>query len=151
MPRPPLVPLPALALVLVGGALGTTARALLESAYGADPGRWPWTTWAINITGSFALGLLTATLSHLPGSRQAGRLRWSLGTGLIGGFTTYSTFVLEVHQLAIGGHLALATGYLLASLVLGVAAAAAGAALGHRWVGRWAQLRAASAGHRGGR
>jgi len=130
--RPSLVPRSAIPLVFVGGALGTAARALLEAAYGSSAGAWPWTTWGINVLGSFLLGVLAGALTGRGGSGLARQVRWSLGTGLVGGFTTYSTFVLEVHQLTTAGHAATAAGYTAASLVLGVAAAALGLTAGRR-------------------
>ena len=92
-------------LVLVGGGLGTSARAALEHALAAPTG-WPWVTFTINVVGSFALGLLLGALAGRgadEGWRRAVRL--GCGTGALGGFTTYSTFVLEVHRLADDRHL----------------------------------------------
>ena len=120
------------ALVLVGGALGTSARAALEHAL-ARPTGWPWVTFAINVVGSFALGLL---LGHLAGRgadegwRRAVRL--GCGTGVLGGFTTYSTFVLEVHRLADDGEALVALAYPMLSVVAGVTAAVVGLVLADR-------------------
>ncbi|WP_425307633.1 CrcB family protein [Ammonicoccus fulvus] len=112
-----------LALVFAGGAVGTLARALLESAFPVGPGAFPWTTFGINIGGAFSLGLLLTVLARLGpdgGWRQAVRL--GLGTGLLGGFTTYSLLAVETLQrLPLVG-----LGYAIASVVLGVAAAGLG-------------------------
>ncbi len=136
-PRPRLVPPSALGLVFVGGAGGTTLRYLLEAAFGPGPGEWPWVTLAINVLGSFLLGALTTALTRHRDPRRGQQLRWSLGTGAIGGFTTYSTFVLEVHHLALDGHVLVGAGYAVGSIVLGVAAAYGGVVLaGPRGAGR---------------
>lgn len=117
----------ALAPVLAGGAVGTLARAALEEGFGAGRGEWPWATFGINVVGSFLLGLLVAVLVVRGGDE---RWRLALGTGVLGGFTTYSTFIVEADRLVADGHVGLATGYALGSIVVGVVAAALGAALG---------------------
>ncbi|MET1132273.1 MAG: CrcB family protein [Aeromicrobium sp.] len=132
---PPVRPLflqPAvLALVLVGGAVGTAARALLADAFPVHDGTWPWATFGVNVSGSFLLGVLVALVS----TREGGSGRWrlvrpALGAGVLGGFTTYSTFAVEVDRLLDGGSLGLGLGYAGASVVLGVLAAALGVLLG---------------------
>ncbi|MFI2702891.1 FluC/FEX family fluoride channel [Cellulosimicrobium composti] len=124
-------PLLALAgLVAAGGAVGTTARALLEHAFAPAPGAWPWTTSWINLAGSFVLGALLETLLRSgPDTGRRRAVRLGCGTGVLGGFTTYSTFVVEVERLADGGHVALGAAYGLGSVVLGVLAALGGIAL----------------------
>jgi fluoride exporter len=123
-------------VVLVGGAIGTAARAALESAFPAQPGGWPWTTFAINVTGSFLLGLLLETLSRRgPDAGLRRYLRLGLGTGVMGGYTTYSTFAVEtVRLLGLGGGaVVVGLGYALGSVVLGLAAAFAGMWVAARW------------------
>lgn len=112
-----------IALAFVGGAVGTGARAAIEHEFPFEPGSWPWSTFAINITGAFLLGLLLEALSRreaLVG--RARRARALLGTGVLGGFTTYSAFALEAVRLPSG----LGLLYAVLSAALGVAAAAAG-------------------------
>lgn len=119
-------------LVFVGGALGTALRAGLEDAF-AQPTGWPWATFAINLVGSFVLGLLLERLVR--GGPDEGRrraVRLGCGTGILGGFTTYSTFVLEVERLATDGETVVAVAYPLVSVVLGLALAAAGMTLAAR-------------------
>lgn len=116
--------LPVVALVALGGVLGALARDALESAAPATSGQLPWTTLAINLAGSFALGLLLVLLAErFPGARL---VRPLLGTGLIGAFTTFSTFVLEAFDLIRTGHVLVAVIYLTASLFGGLLCAAAG-------------------------
>ena len=115
------------ALVAVGGAVGTSARAALETAFAPEPGAWPWTTFAINVVGSFVLGVLLESLVRSgPDDGWRRRARLGLGTGVLGGFTTYSTFALEVDRLVGAGHAVTGVAYALVSVVVGVVAAGAG-------------------------
>lgn len=114
-------------LVALGGAVGTTARAQLEAAFPTPEGGWPWATFAINMVGSLILGMLLESLLRSgsdTGWRRAVRL--GCGTGILGGFTTYSTFVLEVEELLRGGHTVVMVAYALVSVVVGVIAAGIG-------------------------
>ncbi|GAA2171015.1 hypothetical protein GCM10009846_03340 [Agrococcus versicolor] len=107
--------------VLVGGTIGTGARTAIDLAL-LDA--HPWQTLGINVVGALALGLLVARAWPVaPAWLQAG-----LGTGLLGGFTTFSALALAVAQQPSAMTLA----YLAASIVLGVAAAWAGLRLGSR-------------------
>ena len=114
-----------LALVAAGGCAGTLVRAALEHARPAAPGHLPTTTLAINVVGSLVLGLLLGSLGE-----QRPRLRLALGTGVLGGLTTHSTFILESHRLLASGGAAsrpaLGAAYLLGSMAAGLAAAAVG-------------------------
>ncbi len=107
-----------------GAAVGTLLRALIEGAFPPEPGQWPWATFWINIVGSFVLGFLLEFLT-LGGEDTGWRrtVRLGIGTGVIGGFTTYSTFVLEIDKVAQAGQIPLASLYALVSIPLGVAAA----------------------------
>lgn len=117
-----------LVFVVLGGAIGVAARAALVLPWGpaAHPLALPLVTAAINVTGSFALGFVVGRLGQ---SRP--RLRAFLGTGVLGGFTTYSAFAVQTVQL-FGA--APVTGMLLAavSVACGVAAAAWGVVIGRR-------------------
>ncbi|MGV0741817.1 fluoride efflux transporter CrcB [Mycolicibacterium sp. XJ870] len=119
-----------LAAVFVGGALGTLARAGLETLVAPDPGRWPWPTFAVNIVGAFLLGYFTTRLlERLPVSSYRRPL---LGTGFCGGLTTFSTMQVETITMLDHGHWGLAAGYTAASIGGGLAAAAAATALVRR-------------------
>ena len=89
-----------------------------------EPGEWAWSTIAVNTAGAFLLCAL------LPRLRQAVRL--PLATGLIASFTTFSGFALDVVLLADGGRPAVALAYVVVSLVLLLAAGAAGVRAGRR-------------------
>lgn len=114
-------------LVAVGSTLGTLLRASISGWFPHGPGEWPWATFAINIVGSFILGLLLETLARRgPDAGRRRMVRLGVGTGILGGFTTYSTFVVEIDRLGQSGHLLLGAGYALMSIVLGLAAAGLG-------------------------
>lgn len=116
-------------LVAAGSAVGTLARAGIGSALPAGAGHWPWATFGVNILGSLLLGALLEALSRSgedTGWRR--RVRLGLGTGVLGGFTTYSTYAVEVDRLAGTGHLPVAAAYALVSVAAGVAAAGLGVA-----------------------
>ena len=114
-----------LALVAAGGCAGTLVRAALERAWPASPGHLPVTTLALNVVGALALGLLLGALGE-----GRPRLRLALGTGVLGGLTTHSTFILESHRLLTsggdGGHPVLGAAYLVGSMMAGLVAAGLG-------------------------
>lgn len=137
VPRPRSAPVAgrarALGVVFLGGMVGTSVRALLEDAAPPAPGVLPWTTLAINVFGAFALGLLLEILVRTGddvGWRRTARL--GVGTGALGGFTTYSTFALEVATRLSPRAAFVGLAYAASSVALGVAAAALGIGLGHR-------------------
>jgi fluoride exporter len=100
------------------------ARFLLDGAVGARLGAgFPFGTLAVNLSGAFVLGVL-AGLALAAGPQRL------LGTGLIGAFTTFSTWALETHRLAEDGELGRAGANVAVSLACGVAAAWLGRELG---------------------
>jgi len=110
--------------------LGASARHSVAVWLPTEPDGFPWATWWTNLSGSFLLGLLLAVvLERLP---PAHRLRAFLTTGLLGAFTTMSTYQVETALLLEDGHLA--TGALngVGSLAGGIGLAWCGAALGRR-------------------
>lgn len=116
-----------LGLVFVGGVCGTWVRAELSNRFPVAADAWPWTTFWINVSGAFVLGVLLGLLARLgDDSGWRRRVRLGLGTGVLGGYTTYSTFAVEVVERQRDSLLLLSTGYALASLVCGVLAAAIG-------------------------
>ena len=109
-----------LAAVFVGGALGASARAGLNTLAAADPARWPWPTFTANIVGALLLGYFTTRLlERLPVSAYRRPL---LGTGLCGGLTTFSTMQVETLGMISHGHYLLAAAYTVTSIVLGLLA-----------------------------
>lgn len=112
-------------LVALGGAAGGPARYAVESVLPHAQDGLPWGTLGVNVAGAFALGMVVS-------ARGWGRPRLQvvLGTGFLGAFTTFSTWVLQVVGLAQQGHVIAAVGYLTGTLVAGVAAAAVGVRVG---------------------
>jgi CrcB protein len=124
-PRPGYLRPERLALVAAGGVLGTAARAALGLAFPQAPGAFPWTTGAINLIGAGLLGLVLGLVGRLRASSVwAPRVRLALGTGLLGGFTTYSTFAVETVRLTESGRPWLGLAYALGSLAAGICLAA---------------------------
>ncbi len=110
--------------VTLAGAGGVLARYGIATA--AGPGAGLWAIGAINVAGSFLLGLV---MSAGWWSEEA---RLAVGTGFLGGFTTYSTFTVQAVSESSGGRLAAAASYVAASVALGLLAAWAGLQLGGR-------------------
>ena len=113
---------PPLVAVAVGGALGALLRWALELALPVRDG-WPWATLLANVLGSAALGWLVV---HDDRHRHPRWVRPAVGTGLLGGFTTFSTYAVQVALLGRVDPL-VALVYLVVTAVLCVAAAALGA------------------------
>jgi len=107
-----------LPLIALGGALGSVLRYLMVAAIGAPLG-----TLAVNVLGSFAIGVLFVWL----GAREGWQL--FLMTGVLGGFTTFSAFSLDTLKLIEAGQTLPAVGYVLGSVLLSLAAVAFGVAL----------------------
>ncbi|UEJ83863.1 CrcB family protein [Brachybacterium halotolerans subsp. kimchii] len=115
-----------IALVLIGGTLGTAAREALTLAV-PELGGVPIALFAINLAGAFLLGILLEALARSgpdQGVRRA--LRLCVGTGVMGGFTSYSSLALAVDQLMADGRALVGVAFGLVSVVLGVLFAAAG-------------------------
>ena len=128
-------------LAALGGALGALARWAVAQAL-PSPGGWPWATLLVNLTGCLLIGALLAALAAR--DPEPSWVRPFLGVGVLGGYTTYSTFAVEVVHLVDDGAVALAIGYLSASVVGGILAVALGArAAGRRAVGMTSVARAA--------
>ena len=111
-------------LAAVGGALGALARWGIAEALPSSPTGWPWATLLVNLTGCLLLGALFAVLAaRIP---EAPWPRPLLAVGVLGGYTTYSAFAVEVVRMAEGGAVLAAAAYVVLSLLGGVAAVAAG-------------------------
>jgi CrcB protein len=124
------------ALVALGGAVGTAARYLVTTTIHGQGG-WPAGTFLANVSGSFVLGALLEALLRRGQESNRGRLvRLGIGTGFLGGFTTFSSLALDLERLLSTGALMTAVSYAVASLVCGLLACLLGvvvAARHHRW------------------
>jgi CrcB protein len=112
-----------LAAIFVGGCLGGLARYAATKAWPTPNGRFPWTILAVNTAGAFLLAVIVVLAADLVSSRY---LRPLLGTGFCGAFTTFSSIVVTSDQLIADRRPGVATTYLAASIVAGLAAASAG-------------------------
>lgn len=110
-------------VVALGAAVGAPARYLIERALRArHPSAFPWATLLVNVVASFVLGVVAAAV--VPASELG-----LVGTGFCGALSTFSTFSFQIEQLARSGRPALAVSYVVASVVLGLAAVSAGWAI----------------------
>lgn len=115
-------------MIAAGGVLGAVARYGVASALPARDGAFPWATFAVNVSGSAALGVvLVLVMERRPTSRY---LRPFTATGFLGAYTTFSTMVVEGDVLARDGHVGTAALYVVASLAAGLAAARVGVGVG---------------------
>jgi fluoride exporter len=111
-------------LLAAGGAVGALARfTVAKAVYRESHGTFPSGTLAVNVLGSFLLGLVVTGLATSPFSAQLGAL---LAIGFLGDFTTFSTFSYEAVMLGRDGQWPRAAIYVLGSIALGLTAALAG-------------------------
>jgi CrcB protein len=121
--------MPVIVGVAIGGAFGASARWLIDRFIEQHTESvFPWATFAINVTGCLLIGVVIETLvdrHHLPAW-----LRVGIVVGVLGGYTTFSTFEQETFTLLESHDFAVALGYVAASLLVGVLAVYAGTLLG---------------------
>ena len=116
-------------LIGAGGFLGAIARYLVDGRIATYAGgAFPWGTFAINVSGSFAVGLLFALM--IDRAVLAPELRGPLMIGFLGSYTTFSTLALESWRMVEDGAWLYATVNLGGSMVIGLVAVIAGVALG---------------------
>lgn len=116
-------------LIALGGGLGAVGRYLVGlAALRALGAGFPWGTLAVNVLGSLAMGVLVAVFTHKIAIAPEWRLFWL--TGVLGGFTTFSSFSLDAFALWERGAPVLAGAYIFASLALSLTALVAGLLLG---------------------
>jgi CrcB protein len=112
-----------IAAVALGGALGSLARWALVAAL---PAAAPWSTFGVNLAGCLLIGVLVAAVVRFDG---APILRPMLGTGVLGGFTTFSGYAVDGTGLLVDGRYLAAAAYLAGTPAGAVLAAALGVAL----------------------
>ncbi|MGW5739204.1 MULTISPECIES: fluoride efflux transporter CrcB [Streptomyces] len=117
------------AAVAVGGAIGASARYGASLIWPTAPGTFPTTTLLVNVVGCAVMGAFMVLLTE---ARTPHRLlRPFFGTGVLGGFTTFSTYALDVERLVEGGHARTGLAYLALTLLAALAAVGSAA-----WVTR---------------
>jgi CrcB protein len=118
-----------LVLIAVGGAAGAVSRYLIQGwVEEFAGGRFPWGTFAVNISGSFVLGVIFALA--IDRAILSPEVRVPLMIGFISSYTTFSTLMLESWRLVEEGDIVFALGNLVISVGVGMAAVIAGLALG---------------------
>ncbi|WP_406840025.1 fluoride efflux transporter CrcB [Streptomyces sp. AHU1] len=122
---------PVVAAVSLGGVIGATARYGAGLLWPTPDGAFPWTTFTINVVGCAAMGVLMALITDLPAVHRLARP--FLGTGVLGGFTTFSTYAVDIRRLVGAGHPGTGLAYLAATLCAALAAV---------WLGTTAARRA---------
>lgn len=123
-----------LAVIAVGGALGSLGRWAIGQALAAPRGAFPWATFIENVSGGFALGVLMVfVLDVWPPSRY---VRPFFAVGVLGGYTTFSTYMLDARELVAADQALRAAAYLFGTLVVGLFAVWAGLVLARLLVER---------------
>lgn len=122
--------------VAVGGAIGASTRYGLSLAVPVDPEGWPTSTFLVNTTGCVVLGAILVIAKELfpdpHHSLVARRFRPFVVTGVLGGYTTFSTYAVEVRGMLAAGQLRLTLLYSVGSIIIGVLGVAFAMSLGER-------------------
>ncbi|WUH92406.1 fluoride efflux transporter CrcB [Streptomyces sp. NBC_00433] len=118
---------PVVGAVAVGGAAGACARYGAVLLWPQTPGTFPWTTFWVNISGCAVIGVFMVVITEVLTPHRL--VRPFFGTGVLGGYTTFSTYAVEIRRLADAHQAATAFGYAAATLV---------AALTAVWSAAWA-------------
>src|SRR4051812_17525873 len=111
---------PVVAVVALGGALGATARYALSLGWPTPPGGFPWTTFWTNVSGCAVIGAFMVVITEVWAAHRL--VRPFFGTGVLGGFTTFSTYAVEIRRLADAHQAGTAAGYAVATLASAPAA-----------------------------
>jgi CrcB protein len=121
-PRPPVWrgQAPVLAVVALGGAAGATARYAASLWWPAQPGAFPWATFWTNVTGCAVIGVFMVVITDVWAAHRL--VRPFFGTGVLGGFTTFSTYAVDIQKLVDSGHPGTGLAYLAATLIAALTA-----------------------------
>ncbi|MFJ3334536.1 fluoride efflux transporter CrcB [Streptomyces sp. NPDC086766] len=111
---------PVVAVVALGGAVGATARYAASLRWPAPPGGFPWATFWTNVTGCAVIGVFMVVITDVWAAHRL--VRPFFGTGVLGGFTTFSTYAVDVQKLADSGHARTGLAYLAATPLAALAA-----------------------------
>ena len=121
-----------LAVVALGGMLGAAARYGLERTWPAPGDRWPWATLFVNASGCLLIGVLMAWVETGRAHRLA---RPFFGVGLLGGYTTFSTYAVQTGELWAHGRVEIGALYLVATPVMALACVILGARSARHLIG----------------
>lgn len=116
-----------LGAISAGGAVGALGRYGLATAWPQSPGQFPWATFVTNVSGCFLIGILMVMITEVWSAHRL--IRPFLGVGVLGGYTTFSTYAGDVQQLVAAGAARMGLLYLAATLAAALAAVYAGIAL----------------------
>nr|WP_157536820.1 fluoride efflux transporter CrcB [Kitasatospora mediocidica] len=125
-----------LAVIAVGGALGASARYGTGLLWPTAPGAFPWATLVINTAGCAVIGVFMVLITEVWSAHRL--LRPFFGTGVLGGFTTFSTYAVDIHRLVEGKHAATGLAYLALTLLAALLAVWTAATLTRRAIS-WRQ------------
>ncbi|MEV6674565.1 CrcB family protein [Streptomyces sp. NPDC051162] len=128
---------PVVCAVSLGGGTGAAVRYGAGLLWPTAQGAFPWTTFLINIVGCALIGALLVVIADLAAPHRL--LRPFLGTGVLGGFTTFSTYAVDIRNLVDGGHAATALACLAGTLLAAMAAVWAAARLTRTFLRRRAR------------
>jgi CrcB protein len=115
---------PVLGVITLGGGLGALARYGLTQLMPTRPGQFPWATFTTNVLGCLLIGVLMVLITEVLSPHRL--VRPFLGVGVLGGFTTFSTYAVETHDLLRPGTVGLAFGYLAGTLIAAMLAVLTG-------------------------
>jgi fluoride exporter len=135
------VPWVVLSVIAAGGALGASARYGLGGAFPTAPGQFPWATFGINVAGCLLIGVLMVLVAEVWAGRRL--LRPFLGVGVLGGFTTFSTYVVDIQRLVDIDAAGIALVYLAGTVLAALAATWVGLVAGRWMIGRRRRVREA--------
>lgn len=124
-----------LAVIALGGALGAVARFGAAQAWPTAATGFPFTTLAVNVVGCLVIGVFLVAVTEIFSAHPL--LRPFFGTGVLGGFTTFSTYCADIERLVTGGRAGIALTYLAATAVAALAAVTVGAWSTRRILAKW--------------
>ncbi|AZP15821.1 fluoride efflux transporter CrcB [Streptomyces aquilus] len=108
------------AVVALGGAIGATARYALSLWWPLQPGGFPWATFWTNVVGCAVIGVFMVLITDVWAAHRL--VRPFFGTGVLGGFTTFSTYAVDIRRLIASGHPGTGLAYLAATLLAALTA-----------------------------
>ncbi|MDX3131447.1 fluoride efflux transporter CrcB [Streptomyces europaeiscabiei] len=111
---------PVVAVVAVGGGIGAAARYGASLVWPAQPGGFPWSMFGVNVAGCFLIGLFMVVITDIWAAHRL--VRPFFGTGVLGGFTSFSTYAVDIERLVDESHPRTALAYLAATLLAALTA-----------------------------